>query len=251
MAAVTLCSDFGDQENKISHCFHFPPSICHEVVGPDAMISVFWMLSFKPTFSLSSFTFIKRLFSSSLLSAISVVSSAYLRLLIFLFDGTLQNPSFHKHHNVTTMPCWVICRPASGLELLGHCCALSYPHRWSLSDFGLSVSWRYFSSMIISCLDLCNSLLTCLPSSLSLAASTLNMVADGVVLWKPRIMSLLCSKCSVLLRGKTKLSYCLQSTAVVIWLLPPHLLALSPTPCPYSSLGAPRCSCLNYTCCSL
>ena len=30
------------------------PSICHEVVGPDAMILVFWMLSFKPTFSLSS-----------------------------------------------------------------------------------------------------------------------------------------------------------------------------------------------------
>ena len=42
------------------------------------------MLSFKPTFSLSSFTFIKRLLSSSSLSAISVVSSAYLRLLIFL-----------------------------------------------------------------------------------------------------------------------------------------------------------------------
>ena len=53
-------------------------------MGPDAMILVFWMLSFKPTFSLSSFTFIKRLFSSSLLSAIRVVSSAYLRLLIFL-----------------------------------------------------------------------------------------------------------------------------------------------------------------------
>ena len=32
------------------------PSICSEVMGPDAMILVFWMLSFKPTFSLSSFT---------------------------------------------------------------------------------------------------------------------------------------------------------------------------------------------------
>ena len=41
------------------------------------------MLSFKPTFSLSSFNFIKRLFNSSSLSATSVVSSAYLRLLIF------------------------------------------------------------------------------------------------------------------------------------------------------------------------
>ena len=60
------------------------PSIFHEVVGPDAMILVFWMLSFKPTFSLSSLTFIKRLFSSSSLSAIRVMSSACLRLLIFL-----------------------------------------------------------------------------------------------------------------------------------------------------------------------
>ena len=46
------------------------PSICCEVMGPDTMILVFWLLSFKPTFSLSSFTFIKRLFSSSSLSAI-------------------------------------------------------------------------------------------------------------------------------------------------------------------------------------
>ena len=30
------------------------PSISHEVMGPDAMIFVFWMLSFKPTFSLST-----------------------------------------------------------------------------------------------------------------------------------------------------------------------------------------------------
>ena len=52
------------------------PSISHEVMGPDAMIFVFWMLSFQPPFSLSSFTFIKRLFSSSSLSAIRVVSSA-------------------------------------------------------------------------------------------------------------------------------------------------------------------------------
>ena len=60
------------------------PSICHEVMEPDAMILVFWMLSFQPIFLLSSFTFIKRLFSSSSLSAIRVVSSAYLRLLVFL-----------------------------------------------------------------------------------------------------------------------------------------------------------------------
>ena len=49
----------------------------------EAEVRVFWMLSFKSTFSLSCFTLIKRLFSSSL-SAKRVVSSAYLGLLIFL-----------------------------------------------------------------------------------------------------------------------------------------------------------------------
>ena len=64
--------------------FIFSQSICHGIMGLDAMIFVFWMLSFKPTFSLSSFTFIKRLFSSPSLSAIRMVLSAYLRWLIFL-----------------------------------------------------------------------------------------------------------------------------------------------------------------------
>ena len=80
MAAVTICSDFGAPKIKSATV---SSSIFHEVMGPNVMILVFWMLSFKPTFYLSSFTFIKRLFSS-LLSAIRVVSSAYLRLLIFL-----------------------------------------------------------------------------------------------------------------------------------------------------------------------
>ena len=41
------------------------PSIWHEVMGLDAMILIFWMLSFKPAFSLCSFNFIKRFFSFS------------------------------------------------------------------------------------------------------------------------------------------------------------------------------------------
>ena len=53
-------------------------------MGPDDMIFIFWMLSFKTTFSFFSFTFIKRLFSSSSISAIMVVPSTHLRLLIFL-----------------------------------------------------------------------------------------------------------------------------------------------------------------------
>ena len=55
------------------------PFICHVVMGFDAMILFLLIFSFKLAVSLSSFTLIKRLFSSSLLSAIRMVSSAYLR----------------------------------------------------------------------------------------------------------------------------------------------------------------------------
>ena len=61
---------------------HFFPSICHEVMELDAMILVFFMLSFKPTFSLSSFTLIKTFFNSSSLSAFRMISPAYLRFLV-------------------------------------------------------------------------------------------------------------------------------------------------------------------------
>ena len=56
----------------------FSPSTWCEAMGLDSMILVFWTLSFKPAFSHSSFTFIKRLISSSSLSAIKVVSPAYM-----------------------------------------------------------------------------------------------------------------------------------------------------------------------------
>ena len=55
--------------------------ICHEFIGPDATILVFLNVEFQVNLSLS-FTLIKRLFSSSSLPAIGVVSSSYLRLLI-------------------------------------------------------------------------------------------------------------------------------------------------------------------------
>ena len=144
------------------------PTICHEVLEPDAMILVFlmlrfffisflfyhfiatnpspstlvhtcchvtpwtaacrllcpWtfpgrMLSFKPTFSLSSFTSIKRLFSCSLLSAIRVVSSAYLRLLMFLLAILIpacapSSPAFHISQifwdqNPALLPMYSVC----------------------------------------------------------------------------------------------------------------------------------------------
>ena len=84
MATVTVCSEFGAQENKFSHCFHcFPIYLpwrdgirCHDLSFSDV------------EFSASSFTllfhFHQQSLNSSLLSAIRVVSSAYLRLLIFL-----------------------------------------------------------------------------------------------------------------------------------------------------------------------
>ena len=68
----------------------FSPSICHEVIGPDAMILVFLMLSFEPAFSLSSFIFIKSLFSFSSLSASRVIVSAYLRFFIFFLAILIQ-----------------------------------------------------------------------------------------------------------------------------------------------------------------
>ncbi|CAI9175884.1 unnamed protein product [Rangifer tarandus platyrhynchus] len=82
MAADMKSQGFCSPGKKFLTVSIVSPSICHEVMRPDAVIFVL-MFSFKPAFSLSSFTFIKRLFSYSLLSAIRVVSSAYLRLLIF------------------------------------------------------------------------------------------------------------------------------------------------------------------------
>ena len=66
--------------------------------------SLFFELNFKPAFSFSSFTLIKRLFSFSLLSAIRVVSSAYLRLLIFLLEILISAyDSFSSHFTWCTL----------------------------------------------------------------------------------------------------------------------------------------------------
>ena len=122
MAEVTICNDFGAQENKVRHCFHcFPiylpwsdgttvlarrvpgtgepdglPSMGSHRVGNDwsnlaaaaADGTRCYDLHFlNAEFQASFFTLLfhlKKLFSSSSLSANRVVSSAYLRLLIFL-----------------------------------------------------------------------------------------------------------------------------------------------------------------------
>ena len=137
-------------------------------MGQDAMIFVFWMLNVKPTFSLSSFTFIKRLFSSSSLSAVRVVSSAYLRLLIFLpaililacVSSSLAFPVIYSSgklnkqgHNTqpwhTPFPLWnqsvVLCLVLTVASWPAYR-FLRRQVRWS----GIPISWRIFHSLLWS-----------------------------------------------------------------------------------------------------
>ena len=89
MSTVTIFSDFGAQENKVYHYAHFSPIYLSWSDGTryhDLSFLNVESLNVESAFPLSSFTFIKRHFSFSLLSAIMVVSSAYLRLLIFLLE---------------------------------------------------------------------------------------------------------------------------------------------------------------------
>ena len=73
-----------EPEKIACHCSHCFPIYLPWGDGTGCHDLSFLNLSFKPAFSLCSFTFIKWLFSSFSLSAINMVSSAYLRLLIFL-----------------------------------------------------------------------------------------------------------------------------------------------------------------------
>ena len=118
-------------------------------MGPDAMIFVFWMLSFKLTFTLSYFTFIKRLFSSSSLSAISVISSAYLRLLIFLRAILIpacasSSPAFLIWCTLPiSPPFWTSFRPSP----LGHHTAPGWAP-WVISNFSAAIYFTHDSAYI-------------------------------------------------------------------------------------------------------
>ena len=84
MAAVTTCNDFGAPKCKVSHCFHCFPIYLPWSDGTRCYDLSFLNAELQARFLLASFIFIRRFFSSSSLSAVRVVSSAYLRLLIFL-----------------------------------------------------------------------------------------------------------------------------------------------------------------------
>ena len=83
---------------KFYTVFIVSPSICHEVVGLDGMILVIWMLIFKPAFLFSSFACIKRLFSSSSISAIPVVHLYIWDYWYFFWQSWFQlmlHPAWH------------------------------------------------------------------------------------------------------------------------------------------------------------
>ena len=88
----------------------FSPSFCHEVMGLDAIIFVFWMLSFKPAFSLSSFTFNKRLFSYSLLSAIKWYNLHTWDCWYFSWQSWFQLVSLPVQHLVTMYSAYKLSR---------------------------------------------------------------------------------------------------------------------------------------------
>ena len=167
MVAVTICSDFGASKNKVSHCFRCFPISFPWIDGTGCLIFIFWMLNFKPAFSLSSFTFIKRLFSSSSLSARRMVSSAYLRLLIFLL--AILIPACASSSLAFCMMCsacklnkqgdniqpWRIPFPIWNQSIVP--CLVLIVASWSAYRFlrrqgrwsGIPISWRIFHFVVI------------------------------------------------------------------------------------------------------
>ena len=173
MAAVTICNDFVAQKNKVwLYCHYFPIYLpwsdgtgCHDLY--------FLNVEFKPAFLLSIFNFIKRLFSSSLLSAIRMVSSAYLRLLMFLLAVlipacTSSSLAFHmmcsayrlnkQDANVqpwcTPFPVWnqsVVLYLVPTVAFWSAYRFLRRQVRWS----GIPVSWIIFHSLLWSMQSKC------------------------------------------------------------------------------------------------
>ena len=109
MAAVTIRGDFEAQGSKTCHCFYFSLIYFSRSDGARCHDLSFLMLSFKPAFSLSSFTLIKRLLSSFLICAVRVhMSYAYVRLLIFLKAVLMpacnsSSPAFHMMYSANKL----------------------------------------------------------------------------------------------------------------------------------------------------
>ena len=168
MAEVTICSDFGAPKNKLWHCFHCFPIYFPWSDGTRCHDLRFLNVELKPTFSLSTLTFIRRLFSSPRLSAIRVVSSAYLMLMIFLpavvipacasfSPAFLMMDSAYKLNKqcgniqpwCTSFPIWnqsVVPCPVLTVAYLPAYRFLKRQVRWS----GIPISLRIFHSLLWS-----------------------------------------------------------------------------------------------------
>ena len=85
---------FGAQENKICHCLHFFPIYLLWIDGTRFHDLSCLNVVLRPPFHSSFSPFIKRVFSSSSLSAIRVLPSVYLNLLIFLWAVLI--PAWHS-----------------------------------------------------------------------------------------------------------------------------------------------------------
>ena len=168
MVAVTICSDFGAQKNKVCHCFHcFPIYLpwsdgtrCHELSFFEC-----WVLNqpFHSPLSPSS-----RGSLVPLLFAISMVSSAYLRLLIFLLaililDCASSSLAFHMMYSMhklskqgDNIQPWPMLFPIWSQFFVS--CVVLTIHSWPAYRFlkrhvrwsGIPISWRIFHSLLWS-----------------------------------------------------------------------------------------------------
>ena len=119
----------------------FPSIVCHEVMGPDAMILLYWMLSFKPAFSLSFFTFIKKLFSSTLPATKKKRKRSCSVMSYSLQPHGLYSPSGSSVHGILQASIleWIACPPYeifSTLELNPHLLCLLH---WQADSLPLNI----------------------------------------------------------------------------------------------------------------
>jgi len=140
MTAVTVHSDFGAKGNKICHCFYSFPSIFHGLMEPVAIILVFWMLSFKLTFSLSSFS------SSVQYSSVQSLSHVWLFVTPWITarQASLSITNYQSLHKIMSIEMvrpsnhLILCRPLLLLSL-SFPGSRSFPMRQFFASGGQSI----------------------------------------------------------------------------------------------------------------
>ena len=147
-----------EPQNSLSLFPLFHHLFAIEVMGPDAMILVFWM-SFKPAFSLSSFT-LKKLFSSyshldiyivdiSLTVLISSCASSRLAFHMMYSAENLNKQGDNIQSWCTPFTIWnqsIVPCPVLTVASWPACRFLRRQVRWS----GIPVSFRIFHSLLWS-----------------------------------------------------------------------------------------------------